>query len=110
MDYAVSIPVQAGDHLGVFSGASGFSPLYPSSSASDVFFGAVGAPAVGQTTGAPTSDTDHVSDPNMRVDAAATLTSPSVASAQPKKKCKKKKHKRFAQSAKKKKCKKHKKH
>ena len=111
--HQVSIPVQPGDHLGVLSLTGEFSTTYDSPFDADVEFGALGNPAVGQTIGAPTSNFGHISDGRLRVNAAATLTAPSVpAQAGGKKKCKrKKKQKRSAESAKKKKkCKKRKKH
>jgi hypothetical protein len=110
VSHGVSIPVQPGDHLGVRSLAGDFAPSYETPFQADVFFGAMGDPKVGQTTGVPTSDFPHLTEDQRRINAAATLTAPSVPGAKKKKKCKrKKKHKRFAESAKKKKCKKRKK-
>jgi hypothetical protein len=111
VSHAVNIPVEPGDHLGIQSLTGDFSPSYETPFAADIDTGAIGDPAVGQTVGAPTSDFDHLTSGGMRINAAATLTAPSVPAAPTatKKKCKKKKHKRSAESAKKK-CKKHKKH
>jgi len=106
--HAVSIPVQPGDHLGVLSLTGEFSPASDSPFASDVELGVMGDPAVGQTTGALTSDFASFNEDRTRVNAAATLTAPSAPTKKPKCK-KKKKHKRSAESAKKKKCKKRKK-
>jgi hypothetical protein len=108
--HSVTIPVQPGDHLGILSLGGDFSPIYSSTSAEDIEFGTVGNPTIGQTTGAATSDFPHLTGTFIRVNAAATLTAPSVPVAKKKKCKKKKKHKRSAESAKKKKCKKRKKH
>jgi hypothetical protein len=109
VSYPMSIAVQPGDHLGVRNLGGEFAPVYDSPLAADTAFGAMGDPAVGQTTGAPTSDFPHLTEGNLRVNAAATLTAPSAPAvpAKHKKNCKrKKKHKRSGESAKKKKCKK----
>jgi hypothetical protein len=111
--HPVSIPVLPGDHLGILAGSdANFSPQYGTPYVGDVWIGPHPSPAVGQTTGAPSSDFfPTYSGTNVRINVAAVLTSaPAVAIPTPTtKKCKKKKHKRSAQSAKKKKCKKHKK-
>jgi hypothetical protein len=107
--YPESLAVQPGDHLGVRNLGGEFPPTYEDAFAADVVFGAMGDPMVGQTIGAPTSDFSHLTSGNLRINAAATLTAPSIPTTPAqKKKCKKKKHKRSAASAKKK-CKKHKK-
>jgi hypothetical protein len=105
--HAVNIPVQPGDHIGVHTGADGgFDQSYPGDD-----FDLVGRvdfnAAIGQTVG-PEGDFPISEQTNYRVNAAATLTAPDLPAAI-KKKCKKKKHKRSAESAKKKKCKKRKK-
>jgi hypothetical protein len=113
--HSVSIPVQPGDHLGVISGPdSNFSPSYSSGKVGDeaIWPNGTTAPAVGQTIGAPSSDFyPNGGTSGDRANVQATLTATPAAPTPPnavKKKCKKKKHKRSAQSAKKK-CKKHKK-
>jgi len=105
--HEVSIPVLPGDHLGVLSLVGEFSTSYDSPPGADVSFSVLGNPGVGQTTGAPTSQFGHFADDHLRINAAATLTAPSVPAKHTGKKCKKrKKHKRSAESAKKKKGKK----
>jgi hypothetical protein len=108
--HSVNIPVLPGDHLGILTGPdSNFGPQYSSGLTGDVWIGPHPSPAVGQTAGAPSSDFyPDYSGSTFRVNVQATLTSTPAVAAPVKKKCKKKKHKRSAQSAKKK-CKKHKK-
>jgi hypothetical protein len=116
--HSVSIPVQAGDHLGVLSGPdSNFSPSYGGAKVGDEAIWPNGptTPAVGQTIGAPSSDFyPNGGTSGDRANVQATVTSTPATAAAPTttagtaKKCKKK-HKRSASSAKKKKCKKHKK-
>jgi hypothetical protein len=111
--HPVSIPVLPGDHLGVLAGSDAdFSPQYGTPNVGDVWIGPHPSPAVGQTTGAPSSDFyPTYGGTNVRINVAAVVTSaPAAATPVPKKKCNKKKHKRSAQSAKKKKCKKKHKH
>jgi hypothetical protein len=103
--FTTSIPVQPGDVLGVRSSTS-FAPLYDSVHSADVEIGAVGDPVIGDTTGGPGSTLPFQSGSNLLLNVSATLSAPDPAV---KRKCKKKKHKRSAESAKKKKCKKHKK-
>jgi hypothetical protein len=105
---AASIPVQPGDVLGLRTGDSEDVPaVYDSPSAEDEELAAVGDPVIGQTTGAPTSDVPSFVGQHVRVNVSATLTSPDVApSPITKRKCKKHKRKRSAESAKKKHCKK----
>jgi hypothetical protein len=103
--FTTSIPVQPGDVLGVRSGTS-FAPLYDSVHSADVEIGVLGDPVIGDTTGAPGSTLPSESGSNLLLNVSATLSAPDPAV---KRKCKKKKHKRSAESAKKKKCKKHKK-
>jgi hypothetical protein len=123
MSHDVNIPVQPGDHLGVLSLVGEFSTTYDSPPPADVTFGAIGNPGIGGTIGAPTSGFGHITEDQFRINAAATLTAPSVpAQKKKKKKCKKKKKNQhqaaatktaagsIAESAKKKKCKKRKKH
>jgi hypothetical protein len=105
-----SIPVQAGDHLGVHSGSM-INPTYESGLAADVFRAVqVINPVIGGTAGAPTSTYPSFQDSMRRLNLSGTLTSPTnPVVKKKKKKCKKRKHKRSAESAKKKKCKKRKK-
>jgi hypothetical protein len=108
-----SIPVQPGDVLGIRSG-SNVDPIYDTASDGDMVLGAFGTdPVVGQTIGLPTSDNPSMTSTRLRLNIAATLSSPDPVTPIPqkkKKKCKKKKkHHRSAESAKKKKCKKRKK-
>jgi hypothetical protein len=117
---AANIPVQPGDVLGLRTGSDGVPANYDAAS-SDSTFGVFGDPAVGQTAGAPTSDLMGATGTGLRLNIAASLSSPDPVAVAPKtvapetvapkKKCKKhkKKHKRSAQTAKKKKCKKRKK-
>jgi hypothetical protein len=118
--HAVNIPVLPGDHLGTRSGNdSDFGPQYSTGLIGDVWIGPQGSPTVGQTTGGPSSDFPPpvFTGSDFRANVQATLSStPAVAAPTPTiaaptttaKKCKKKKHKRSAESAKKK-CRKHKK-
>jgi hypothetical protein len=108
VSHPVSIPVQAGDRLGILSMTGEFSPTYDSASTADVTYGAVGNPMVGQTTGAPTSNFPVFIQTQNRINAEATLRAPDPPPVT--KKCKKKHKKRSAESAKKKKCKKKRKH
>jgi hypothetical protein len=104
----VNIPVQPGDHIGVHSGDSPSGWDYVYTAADEDLLGRVTfAAAIGQTAG-PGGDFPITEQTNYRVNAAATLTAPDLP-VQKKKKCKRKKHKRSAESAKKKKCKKKKK-
>jgi hypothetical protein len=110
--HAVNIPVLPGDHLGTRSGPdSNFGPQYGTGLIGDVWIGPQGSPAVGQTTGAASSDFPPpvYTGSDFRANVEATLSStPAAAPPTATKKChRKKKHKRSAQSAKK--CKKHKK-
>ena len=110
--FQASISVQPGDVLGIRSGTN-LAPLYDSAHPADVWLGAVGDPVIGDTTGAPGSTFPFVSDPNFLLNVSATITSPDPVVAPTKtskKKCKKHKKKRSAETAKKKKCKKRKKH
>jgi hypothetical protein len=107
-----SIPVLPGDLIGLRSG-SNTDPDYSSSFILDKMVGAVGDPALGETTGAPTSTYAHIETNSdlLNVSATLTATDPPASSSQPtstapKKKCKKKKK---SAAVAKKKCKKHKK-
>jgi hypothetical protein len=116
--HTVSIPVQAGDHLGVLTGPdTDFGAYYGSGGHPGdeaIWPNSPTVPAVGQTIGAPGSDfypNGGVSSTRANVQATLTSTPAGTGVPAPTTKCKKKKkkHKRAAQSSKKKKCKKHKK-
>jgi hypothetical protein len=115
--HAVSIPVLPGDRLGIDSGTTNYDADYGGVTGDSTVL-TIGTPTQGQTMGGAGSDFPPASLINYgssRLNAAATLTSTSPAATPPapvetvKKKCRKKKHTRSAQSAKKK-CKKKRKH
>jgi hypothetical protein len=116
--FAVSIPVQPRDVIGIRSG-SHIDPSFDTPFANDVVMAAPGLlnPTVGLTVGAVTSDNPGMLDNGSRVNVSATVTSPDPPLAQQPntgrqtKKCKRKhKQKRAAEAKKKKKCKRRKKH
>jgi hypothetical protein len=90
--FPVSIPVEAGDHIGVRTGLGGgdMPGIHPAASAGDVIAGVMGNIAVGQTAG-PGGDFAYLTQASDRLNVAATFTVPYTpfAGPQKKKKCKK---------------------
>jgi hypothetical protein len=104
--HVVNIPVLPGDRLGVDSGTTNYDPDY-GGVLGDTTYLSIGTPAEGQTMGPPgppSTDFDVIGYSAQRTNVAATLTSTSPAGTTPapaKKKCKKHKRKRAAESKKK---------